>query len=68
MLVLSPGTFNDPFFWDLAGQCNMDYTEIFGPVVAPLRSAGANNFQIIASVFASELDLLIERTARKMVG
>ena len=64
MIVLSPGTFPDPFFWDLAGQLSMDYTEIFGPVSESPRSDSQNDFNIDSDLFVAELDAAIARIRR----
>lgn len=61
MIVLSPGTFTDPFFWDLAGQVNIDYTEIFGQVTTESGVPSAQEFWIDPQVFTAEVEALIER-------
>jgi capsular polysaccharide biosynthesis protein len=45
VVVLSPGDFEDPFFWDIAGQKQMAYAEVFGPVLST-NSASRNDFSI----------------------
>ncbi|PPQ39238.1 hypothetical protein CCS01_01590 [Rhodopila globiformis] len=61
MIVLSPGTFTDPFFWDLAGQANIDYTEIFGQVTMESTRPSEQNFWIDPQIFSTEMDALVER-------
>jgi capsular polysaccharide biosynthesis protein len=45
VMVLSPSDFPDPFFWDIAGQLNLNYAELFGPTTTN-RSPGRNDFVV----------------------
>lgn len=45
VMVLSPGDFPDPFFWDIAGQRGMPYGELFGAAETG-RPTGRNDFTI----------------------
>lgn len=44
-VVLSPSDFIDPFFWDVAGQRNVKYAEIFGSITTE-KPRGLNDFRI----------------------
>ncbi len=54
-LLLSPGDFTDPFFWDLAGHAGVDYGEMFGHVLERDRPRGHNAFAIDAGRFSELL-------------
>jgi capsular polysaccharide biosynthesis protein len=45
VMVLSPGDFPDPFFWDIAGQLELRYGELFCPVTTSL-AGGRNDFVV----------------------
>jgi capsular polysaccharide biosynthesis protein len=45
VMVLSPADFPDPFFWDIAGQLNLRYGELFCPVTTTLPG-GRNDFVV----------------------
>jgi capsular polysaccharide biosynthesis protein len=64
IMVLSPGTFTDPFFWDLVSQNQTDYTEVFGAAGTALGPSPSSDFWISPETFRSELDALITRIAR----
>jgi capsular polysaccharide biosynthesis protein len=44
-IVLSPADFIDPFYWDIAGQRQLSYCEIFGALTTA-RDTGFNDFVI----------------------
>ncbi len=46
VVVLSPGDFPDPFFWDLAGQAGLPYGEVFG-VTQTRGPVARNDFTIV---------------------
>jgi capsular polysaccharide biosynthesis protein len=48
VIVLSPPRWLDPFFWDIAGQLGLEYTEIFG-------SADASGFAVNPSVLRARV-------------
>ena len=45
IMILSPGDFADPFFWDIAGQRDMPYAELFG-TAATQRPDSHNDFSV----------------------
>jgi capsular polysaccharide biosynthesis protein len=54
-LLLSPGDFADPFFWDVAGQAGVAYAELFGALTERTRAIGHNAFVIDPARFAALL-------------
>jgi capsular polysaccharide biosynthesis protein len=56
-IVLSPGDFPDPFFWDICGQIDVSYLEIFGTAVGGRRT-GTNDFRISADRLQTALSLV----------
>jgi capsular polysaccharide biosynthesis protein len=54
-LVLSPGEFPDPFFWDLACHASLGYAEMFGQVTSRDRPRSHNPFVIDPARFAELL-------------
>lgn len=54
-LVLSPGDFPDPFFWDLACHAGASYAELFGPLTGRGRARGHNSFTADPVRFAAML-------------
>lgn len=54
-LVLSPGDFPDPFFWDLASHAGVIYAELFGRVTSCDRPQSHNSFRIDPARFAELL-------------
>lgn len=48
VVALSPSDFPDPFFWDIAGQLEIRYLEVFGPI-ATNRERGLNDFAVQAA-------------------
>lgn len=57
VLVLSPGDFPDPFFWDIAAHAGVGYSELFGRLTARDRPRGRNCFTVDAGRFADLLPL-----------
>ncbi len=53
VMLLSPGDFPDPFFWDVAPAC--EYGEVFGPTVTA-KARGLNEFTIEPQRVAAMLD------------
>jgi capsular polysaccharide biosynthesis protein len=56
-LVLSPGDFLDPFFWDLASAAGVTYTEVFGRLTGRDRPRSQNSFVIDRQTFLEHLPL-----------
>lgn len=46
LVLLSPGDFPDPFFWDLASAAGVAYSEIFGILQERERLTGHNAFTV----------------------
>jgi capsular polysaccharide biosynthesis protein len=46
LVVLSPGDFPDPFYWDLTAPAGIAYSEIFGVLQARDRPTGQNPFTV----------------------
>jgi hypothetical protein len=46
LMALSPGSFIDPFFWDLASTVGSAYGEVFGELQTHRRAAGLNDFWV----------------------
>ena len=57
-LVLTPGDFPDPFFWDVCAQTGIRYAEMAGVRTTNLPR-GHNSFRIDPARFASLLDRLL---------
>jgi len=57
VIALSPADFPDPFYWDIVGQINCDYAEIFGPI-ATRNHNGLNDFSIDCMKLTGVLDAL----------
>lgn len=57
LIVLSPADFPDPFFWDICGQLNVAYVEIFGSVTTA-RGGSANDFRISPEKLRAALSLV----------
>jgi hypothetical protein len=55
VLVLSPGDFVDPFFWDLSAHAGMQYSELFGKLVSHDKPRSHNAFEIDLDAFAAIL-------------
>ena len=55
IILLSPGDFPDPFFWDLAAIAGADITEIYGLLTRHDRPAGKNPFTIYEPDFLAVL-------------
>ncbi len=55
-VVLSPGDFPDPFFWDISGQLMGRYVELFGPLSSRGRPQSHNPFGIEPARFRSALE------------
>jgi capsular polysaccharide biosynthesis protein len=45
LMVLSPGDFIDPFFWDITSTRDIAYGEVFGELQSE-RAAGLNDFRV----------------------
>jgi hypothetical protein len=56
-IVLSPADFPDPFFWDICGQLNVSYLEVFGAITSA-RRAGANDFRVSPEKLRTALSLV----------
>lgn len=54
-LLLSPGDFADPFFWDLASHAGAAYSELFGRLTSRTAPASHNPFVIDPARFAALL-------------
>lgn len=46
VMLMSPSSFTDPFFWDIASTRGIAYSEIFGPVTTERASLGHNDFYL----------------------
>src|ERR1700743_2907015 len=46
VMLMSPGTFTDPFFWDIASTRGIAYAELFGATTTKLASLGHNDFHV----------------------
>jgi capsular polysaccharide biosynthesis protein len=46
VMLMSPGSFIDPFFWDIASTRGIAYAEIFGTVTTERSSLGHNDFHV----------------------
>lgn len=55
VVALSPGDFPDPFFWDLAAQSGIAYSELFGPLISRGGPQGSNPFTVDVSLLRSML-------------
>ena len=60
VVVLSPADFVDPFYWDIAGQRQMAYAEIFGAVTTA-RATGLNDFVIPVEKMQRALETMLPR-------
>jgi capsular polysaccharide biosynthesis protein len=60
VVVLSPADFVDPFYWDIAGQRQMAYAEIFGAVTTE-RATGLNDFVIPMGKVRDALETMLPR-------
>jgi capsular polysaccharide biosynthesis protein len=60
LMVMSPSTFTDPFFWDIASTRGIAYSEIFGEIVNERQSAGHNDFR----VDPADVEAMIRATLR----
>jgi capsular polysaccharide biosynthesis protein len=63
VIVLSPGDFADPFFWDIAGPRGLAYSEIFGPLVTTEHGQAQNPF----TIDPDRLDALLHKVLPTMV-
>lgn len=57
VIALSPADFPDPFYWDIVGQIDCDYAEVFGPT-ATKNHNGLNEFSIDCAKLTGILDAL----------
>jgi capsular polysaccharide biosynthesis protein len=64
VIVLAPGDFPDPFFWDLAGQSRMHYVEIFGELVSHSKAPSHNPFTIDPADFMPALKDMLTAVSR----
>lgn len=46
LVVLTPGDFPDPFYWDLIAPAGIGYSEIFGVLQSRDRPTGHNAFTV----------------------
>jgi capsular polysaccharide biosynthesis protein len=46
LMVMSPGSFIDPFFWDITSVRGIAYAETFGEVTTDRTALGHNDFQV----------------------
>lgn len=49
VMLMSPGSFIDPFFWDIASTRHLAYSEVFGAIVTDRAKAGHNDFRVEAT-------------------
>jgi len=55
VIVLSPGDFIDPFYWDIAGARHAKYAELFGDLTTRHRATSYNDFTIDPARFEAAL-------------
>jgi len=55
VIVLSPHSWVDAFFWDIAGQIGLKYIEILGPAEDNAKGPGEASFRIDRNLFAQAL-------------
>ncbi|SDY85672.1 DUF563 domain-containing protein [Nitrosomonas sp. Nm33] len=60
IMVLSPADWPGGFFWDIAGQSQLHYLEVFGNLDSDKAPIGSNPFRIDMEDFRSALNLLIK--------
>lgn len=60
VMVLSPAGWTDRFFWDIAGQSQMHYLEVFGDLDSGEAMPNFSPFRIDMEDFRNALDLLIK--------
>jgi capsular polysaccharide biosynthesis protein len=58
VMIMSPGSFTDPFFWDIASTRGIAYAEIFGAVTTERASLGHNDFH----VSVADVEAMIQMT------
>ncbi|SDY85643.1 DUF563 domain-containing protein [Nitrosomonas sp. Nm33] len=61
VMVLSPADWPSRFFWDIAGQSQLHYLEVFGHLDSDGAPRSSNPFRIDMEDFRSALNLLLER-------
>ena len=59
MIVLSPGDFVDPFYWDIAGTHHAHYAELYGALAQRDRNASHNDFTIDPIRFEATLQRML---------
>lgn len=59
VIVLSPGDFIDPFYWDIAGTHHAHYAELFGALPKRDRAASQNDFTIDPIRFEATLQRML---------
>ncbi|MDV6344314.1 glycosyltransferase family 61 protein [Nitrosomonas sp. Is37] len=64
IMVLSPADWPGRFFWDIAGQSQLHYLEVFGNLDSDKAPISSNPFRIDMEDFRSALNLLIKRIDR----
>jgi capsular polysaccharide biosynthesis protein len=58
VMLMSPSSFTDPFFWDIASTRGIAYSEIFGSVTTDRASLGHNDFE----VNPVDVEVMIQKT------
>ncbi|MDV6344308.1 hypothetical protein [Nitrosomonas sp. Is37] len=59
-MILSPADWPGRFFWDIAGQFQLHYLEVFGNLDSDKAPISSSPFRIDMEDFRSVLNLLIE--------
>jgi capsular polysaccharide biosynthesis protein/SAM-dependent methyltransferase len=59
VIVLSPGDFIDPFYWDIAGTHHAHYAELFGTLAHEDRATSHNDFTIDPTRFDAALQQVL---------
>ena len=59
VIVLSPGDFVDPFYWDIAGTHHAHYAELYGALAQRDRNASHNDFTIDPIRFEATLQRML---------
>lgn len=58
VMVLSPADWADRFFWDIAGQSQLHYLEVFGDLDCDKAPTSHNPFRIVMEDFRNALELI----------
>jgi capsular polysaccharide biosynthesis protein len=58
VMLMSPSSFTDPFFWDIASTRGIAFAEIFGTVTTERPSLGHNDFHLNST----DVEVMIQKT------